>query len=158
MLDSALQEFVDATNKFHAAVEKLHTLIESQSAPAIAQVVELPEPKGQAKEKLAEQLAETHGEKIAETHVEKLAETHVEKLAETHVEKPVEETPEEKPIEEPPTVTLAEMRSALVKVSKDKGPEVAREILKSFGAESLSDVEPAMYADVLSSANGELEL
>lgn len=76
-------------------------------------------------------------------------------------ETPVAQTPEEvaEPVAESGaeiTVSIEEVRATLAKVGKKHGAAVAKEIMKKYGADKLSEVDTAFYAAVLEEAKAVL--
>ncbi len=66
---------------------------------------------------------------------------------------PAEETPAEKPqAEAPAEIRLEQVRAVLADKSRAGHTEAVRKLLKKYGAEKLSQVEPKHYAAILKEA------
>jgi hypothetical protein len=68
---------------------------------------------------------------------------------------PAEETPAEEPQAKAPVeIRLEQVRAVLANKSRAGHTEAVRELLKKYGAEKLSQVEPKHYAAILKEADG----
>lgn len=62
----------------------------------------------------------------------------------------VKETTESEPSEpEQPSVSREEVRAVLAKKSRAKHTQEVRDLIKEFGADCLSDVDPKYYAELM---------
>ena len=64
----------------------------------------------------------------------------------------LETTPE--PVKEEPALTLEEVRTILAKKSRDGFTAQIRELLRKYGANKLSEVDPAKYKALVADAEG----
>ena len=63
-----------------------------------------------------------------------------------------QEQPKEPPAKKKQTIPLEKVRSVLAEKSRDGFTAEVREIIQSFGAERLSEIDPAQYEAVLKKA------
>ena len=73
----------------------------------------------------------------------------VELESENELESDVKEIKEEENKESESEIKIDDLRKELIKLAKDKGKKVAKELLNEFGVEKLTDVKTSDYKKLL---------
>ena len=96
--------------------------------------------------------AEPEAEKAAETAAKAAADRKAEPAAGGNADRAAVYEPPVDAEKKPKPVTLSEVRAVLAEKSRKGFTAEVRELLKKFGAEKLSEVDAARYADLMADA------